>query len=448
MITHREVHRIKRNIKKFTIINLSSIIILLVPAFKNLSAQQEIWAKITTGAARQRIKLGIETFKFSQNHRDFLVEPATILEEVIRDDLIFSLYFEIIRPQETERSKNPNSMNNYLFWQKLGAQVVLAGEMESKKKTTLRIQLLDVYRKKLIATKTYEISANLRWLAHKVSDDIIKILTGEEGINQTQIVFSRRIDNAKELAVIDYDGYNLKQLTNTRNLNLFPAWSTDGKKIAFSSYDKYNLNICTLNLKNQKVEVFFNKVGLNTTPAFSPNGKEIAFSASFDGNPEIYIMDISGKDLRRLTYSNAMEISPSFSPSGDEIVFVSDRTGSPQIYIMNKDGSNVRRLTYEGTYNTSPEWSPRGDLILYVSRVGNNNQIFVIDPQGDNFYQLTNTGNNEEPSWSPDGLHIVFSSNREGSYEIYQMHWDGTGVRRLTNLGGCYSPSWSPRIKQ
>ncbi|MEO0072779.1 MAG: Tol-Pal system beta propeller repeat protein TolB [candidate division WOR-3 bacterium] len=430
--------------KIFAILLLSSTI-----GLNQLFSQQEIWAKITAGGIRQRIKLGIENFKVPAGQAELVLGHVSELQKIITDDLVFSLYFEIIHLDSLALAHLQGKSNLSLRkWLEAGAQVLLWGEVEIKKKTTIKISLFDTYRQKLIATKSYEIQPNIRQLAHKIADDIIKILTGEDGINQTYIVFSKRRGTAKELAIVDYDGYNLTDLTDSKNLNLFPEFSPHGDKIVYSSYENNNVNIFLYDFKKHSGEVIFNQPGLNTTPAFSPDGKQIAFSASFDGNSELYLIDLTKKNLTRLTYSPAIEISPSFSPSGQELAFVSDRTGMPQIYIMNIDGTNIRRLTWEGSYNTSPAWSPNGDLIAYVSRVGNSNQIFVTDPSGTNYVQLTYIGNNEEPSWSPDGLHIVFSSNRTGTYELFQMHWDGTNQRQITNCGGAYSPSWSPRIKK
>ncbi|MDW7988432.1 MAG: hypothetical protein RMJ65_07020, partial [candidate division WOR-3 bacterium] len=220
---------------KFYLFLISSILIGL--SINSLYSQQEIWAKITSGGGRQRIKLGIENFKVPTNQADLLSEHIKEIQKVITADLAFSLYFEIISLDTTRLGARPSKNNpNFQSWLDLGAQVLLFGEAEVKKKTTIKISLFDIYRQKLIATKSYEIQPDLRHLAHRIADDIIKFLTGEEGINQTYIVFSKRQGKAKELAIIDYDGYNLVELTNSKNLNLFPEFSPQGDKIVYSSY--------------------------------------------------------------------------------------------------------------------------------------------------------------------------------------------------------------------
>jgi TolB protein len=432
--------------------NSKSLIILfilcvLVSLWQTLHAQTEIWAKITAGATRQRIRLAVADFLLPLDTAEGLITTSGNIRQVMIDDLEFSLYFDLIRPDTLKKFSSTDKKIDYTGWQSTGAQVLLATDLQLKKQTVLSIRLYDLFTRKQIGAKTYELTDNTRWLAHKMADDVIKILTGEDGVSQTQITFSLRKGDAKELAIVDYDAFNLQQLTSTGDLKLFPEWSPLANKIAFCSYASNNLNIYAYDLKKKTAELLSGKYGLNTTPAYSPDGRRIAASLSFEGNSDIYIMNADGKNLRRLTYGNSIEISPSWSPTGQELAFVSDRTGVPQIYIMNIDGTNMRRLTYEGSYNTSPAWSPRGDLIAYSSMVGrSSHQIFVTDISGNNRVQLTSLRSNEEPSWSPDGLHLVFSSNRSGNNELYVMHWNGTGQRKITNSSGAFSPSWSPRL--
>lgn len=93
----------------------------------------------------------------------------------------------------------------------------------------------------------------------------------------------------------------------------------------------------------------------DSTPAWSPDGKEIAFTSSRDGNSQIYVMGADGKNLRRLGKNAFKEYSPSWSPDGNWIAFTSTRDGAPNIYIMDKNGGNVQRITTGG--GDIPIWS-------------------------------------------------------------------------------------------
>jgi TolB protein len=424
-----------------------NLLIFNLLILKSTYAQQEVWAKITAGATRQRIRLAVPNFMIPSNSPDGIISSSKEIRQITIDDLEFSLYFEIVKIDTLKPFSIVEKKVDFTGWQNTGAQVLFVGDVQIKKKTTLNIRLYDLFTRKVIGTKTYEISDNIRWLSHKIADDVIKLLTGEDGVSQTKIAFSLRKGTAKELAVVDYDGYSLDQLTNSGELKLYPDWMPTANKIAFCSYAKNNFNIYTYDLNKKAIDLICSKDGLNTNPAYSPDGKLIAVSLSYESSPDIFIMNADGNNIRRITYGNSLDISPTWSPSGQELAFVSDRTGVPQIYVINIDGTNQRRLTFQGSYNTSPAWSPRGDLIAYVSRISDgSNQIYVTDLTGENRVCLTNLRNSEEPSFSPDGLHITFSSNRSGTYELYTMHWNGAGQRRITNTNGAFSPTWSMRL--
>lgn len=410
----------------------------------------ELWAKITTAGAQKRLDLIIADLNLPKDYTQGLEPLAKKIKAIITADLDFSLYFNIITLDSNKNYQTIERKVDFANWAKTGAQVLLAGDIFFRKGNTfLKIRLYDLLTYRNIGTKEYPFVSDIRSLAHTISDDIIKLLTGEEGVSRTKIAFSIKRKGNKELALVDYDGFGLSTLTTDGRLKLFPEWSPKGDRIAYCSYDKGNLNLYIFDLNTKSSKLICANLGLNTTPAFSPDGNRLAVALSEGSDIVLYSMTSEGKSKKRITYSSSINISPTWSPSGNQLAFVSDRTGSPQIYIVNADGTDLRRLTFEGYYNTSPAWSPRGDLIAYVSReTDGSHQIYITDINGENRMRLTSFGNNEEPTWSPDGLHLAFSSNRTGIYEIYLMHWNGMGQRMITNTGGAFSPSWSPIIKR
>ncbi|MDI6840648.1 MAG: Tol-Pal system beta propeller repeat protein TolB [bacterium] len=431
------------------------IILLLSQVSPGQVPPEEVWLKLTTaGKPKRQIRLGIEDFISKEQVPESLKNQIREIKNVVEQDLIFSLHFNLVSPIEaisldSVKSKIPD------FNRWATAEVLLTGELLAKEflfwkgKLYLLIRVYDIGLKKEIFNNSYTLSKNSRAVAHKISDDVIKFLTGEDGVSQTKIAFSMKTGRTKEIAIVDYDGFNIEQLTTIGKLCLFPDWSPKDRCIAFSSYDSENLNLYLVDIKDGKVKLLSSINGLNSTPSFSPDGKRIALTLTKDGNPEIYIMDVSGHGLKRVTNNFAIDTSPTWSPTGREIAFVSDRAGSPQIYITDIDGTDVRRLTFDGNYNTAPAWSPRGDLITYVSQLDEGGpQIFIIDISGENQVQLTSEGSNEDPHWSPDGLHIVFSSNRSGVYKLYTMRWDGGEQRVITSTDGAYSPSWSHKLER
>lgn len=288
----------------------------------------------------------------------------------------------------------------------------------------------------------------LRLMAHRLADELVYRYTGEPGIARTKIAYVSDHAGARELFVMDYDGYAPRQVTVDGFLNLMPRWSPDRRYLLYTSYrSRTRQDIEMLELATGKRWTLVNLPGLNITPAASPDGVWVSFATSQDGNHEIYKLNTNTKQLSRLTVHNAGDLSPSWSPTGQEIVFTSDRGGGPQIYIMSADGSNVRRLTYEGNYNAAPSWSPRGNWIAYICRTDERQyKLCLTSPDGQKRLQLTTgTGVDDSPSWSPDGRHLVYSSLSDGKSHIYMINADGTERERLTS-GEMYNgyPEWSP----
>jgi TolB protein len=181
-------------------------------------------------------------------------------------------------------------------------------------------------------------------------------------------------------------------------------------------------------------------------PAWSPDGKLLAFSSDREGNEDVYVMNPDGTGIRNLTTNEADDSSPDWSPDGARILFVSDRDANGEVYVMNADGTGVANLTNSEGDDKDPAWSPDGQQIAFVSSRDDNSDIYVMNADGTGVTNLTNSeGNEEDPAWSPDGQRIAFVSIRDGNYDIYVMNADGTGVTNLTNhLAEDRSPVWSP----
>ncbi|MBW2109534.1 MAG: PD40 domain-containing protein [Deltaproteobacteria bacterium] len=285
-------------------------------------------------------------------------------------------------------------------------------------------------------------------MIRRFANDVIRLLTHHEGIFNTRIAFLSTTPGQKEIYIADFDGHNPQQFTDTGHITLFPAWSSDGKWLAYTDYRRGKPDLYIQNIKERQ-GIMTSFKGSSITPAWAPGRFALAASLSYEGNPCLYLLTGKGKVVKRLTTHWGIDVSPTWSPDGKKIAFVSNRSGSPQIYVKDLGSGRVRRLTYEGKYNTSPQWSPRGDFIVYAGMVrGNGINIYLIPVAGGSPIQLTrDAGNNESPTWSPDGTMIAFSSNREGPYRIYVMNANGSNQRRLLVLPGEQSePSWSPRL--
>ena len=223
-----------------------------------------------------------------------------------------------------------------------------------------------------------------------------------------------------------------------------PAWSPDGRRIAFGSGRDGNREIYVMNADGSGVTRLTYNEAIDSGPAWSPDGRRIAFASTRDGSFEVYVMNADGSGVTRLTDNDAFDWFPAWSPDGRRIAFESNRDGNAEIYLMSPDGSGVVRLTYNGAADFSPAWSPDGRRIAFVSYRAGKSEIFVMDASG--VTRLTHNDTHDVgPVWSPDGRRIAFSSERDGNPEIYVMNADGSGATRLTYNGARdLVTAWSP----
>src|SRR5262249_1826770 len=299
--------------------------------------------------------------------------------------------------------------------------------------------LYDVKTKnQLIASRH---TGEVRKIAHEFADEIVKLLTGHDGIASSRIAYV----SGDSIKMMDYDGFNQRGFANDGPLLRFPQFSPDGRYIAYVSYKTGVANIVVRSSDGGLVGgTRFNST--TSSPTISPNG-QLAFSSAIsgDGSMEIYVSNIDGSNPKRLTRTaKRINISPRWNPrTGREIAFISNRGGSPQVYVMDSSGASQRPLIARGGQADSPSWSPDGRYVAVTYGGAGSFQIFVADVASGQLLQLTSQGRNESPGWSPDSRHLTFQSNRTGSWEIWQMHVDGSDQRRLTRGGG-RTPTWAP----
>ncbi len=256
---------------------------------------------------------------------------------------------------------------------------------------------------------------------------------------------------------------SIRRLTNRSYGEIDPAWSPDGRHIAFAyepadgsiSSNRHKLYVMESDGSNPRI--LTNDPAGSIQPAWSPDGRRIAFASNRDGNWDIYVMESDGSNPRNLTnYVAGREEYPAWSPDGRHIAFASNRDDNNDIYVMESDGSNPRNLTNNANATGDsrsyiPAWSPDGRHIAFESWRDGNYDIYVMESDGSNPRNLTNdrSAGYRDPAWSPDGRHIAFVSYSDAyGFDISVMGSDGSNPRNLTNTNSWteieVSPTWSP----
>ncbi len=332
-------------------------------------------------------------------------------------------------------------------WGRFGAEAILKIEdFSTMSQCEFQVAAYSLRDQNRLMAKRYKASgAGQKKLVHVMTDDLVRCLTGQEGIALSKIAFVSDATGNKELYLMDYDGDNVRRLSSDKALFLYPRWSPDGRDLVAVSYLRGRPQLCRIQVAQGLRTFLATFPGLNSGGAYSPDGKSLALTLSKDGNPEIYCMTLEDGSVHRLTRDSFLDSSPTWSSDGSRIAFVSTRGGSPQIYEMNSDGSNQHRISFQGGYNTSPCWSPKGNFIAYCSLQGKNFQLFLLDTSTLTTYQITNDArSNEDPSWAPDGRHLIYSSSKNYRSEIFMIDiYDQHPIQLTHRLGSCVSPSWS-----
>lgn len=392
------------------------------------------------------------------------VEAAKTIGQVLWDDLNFEREFDMI-PRDTYASiPAARSLTSVPFdrWRELGADGLVVGSVQRQGDTfRVEVALFGVKTRQSAFAREYTASAaNPRFFAHSIADDIYETQLALRGVARTKLAFVSDRDGerirttievraVKEIYVSDYDGANQRRFTVNHTLNLNPAWSPDGRSLAYTSYIRGVPDIFIANIYQGTApeNPLHGKTEENFLPVFSPDGTKIAFESNRDGNAEIYVMNRDGSGLRRITNHPSIDTTPTWSPSGTQIAFVSDRTGNPQIYVVGADGLNFMPLTVGlESYCDRPTWSPAPfNEIAYASRGGGGNDIKVIDLATRERRQITfGEGSNESPAYAPNGRHLAFSSTRAGRLrQIFLIDRMGKDVRQLTRAGNNQTPAWS-----
>ncbi len=430
---------------------MKKIVIVLFAALFGLCGAQALFAApktdvyigITSAGGKRLPTIAMPAFAADE----ISAEAAQTIHSTLRADILYGRYFDV---SEDGPEFNAKDLKNTLRdWAKLRANYLIGGNISYKDSYyTIKLYVYDTSTQAPVFAKAFKGNqSSLRRLAHIAADQIIQTLTGRRGIADTKIAFSNNSTKHKEIYVVDYDGQNLKKLTNDRSIALLPRWSKDGR-IYYTTYRYKNPDIFAIDLKAGKIAPVIIRGGLSLIGGVSPDGKALVFTSSKGANPSIYIYNLETGQKRQITNRQSVDGSPSYSPDGKFITFVSNRAGNPQIYVMELSTGQTRPLTRNFNWSDSPQWSPTGEWIVFAGRESPYHpfDIFLVDLTGTQLRRLTtDAGSNEDPTWSPDGRFIAFTSTRDGGKrKLYVMDADGSAPHLVADLkGDTFTPHWS-----
>jgi TolB protein len=286
------------------------------------------------------------------------------------------------------------------------------------------------------------------------------------------------IDGMGEIYIMNADGSNTLQLTNSGGRNRCPALSPDKKRIAYMSNLKTNYymgwDIFTINVNGTDIVRMTNDHARNYNPQWSPDGTRIVFASDFGCTQklQIFMMNSDGTNIRQITATPSPSscYAPCFTPDGKEIVFVSNNEGQYAISKINLETNLMTNLTQENNiYSDWPVVSPDGKKIVYHSYedkkldfLNKPYKICSINIDGTDKRVITSNSPDGQvytdwyPSWSPDGSKIIFSGGKrcmglwqkygDGQLyfvdQIYMMNSDGSDLVRIPYIWG---NNWFPR---
>ncbi|WP_016913820.1 Tol-Pal system beta propeller repeat protein TolB [Vreelandella stevensii] len=422
---------------------LSKVWLFCVLLLISSVASANLTIEITRGSDRA-LPIGVVPFEGGES----LPEDVA---QIIQDNLERSGFFSPLdRGAMFER---PSQASDVQFgtWRSLDVRYLVVGRArQSGSGYELQFDLMDISGQRSILRETVTANSNdLRGAAHYISDEIFEAITDIRGAFSTRIAYVTAQgvgDNMQfGLYVADADGRRSQQVLTSDQPIMSPAWSPDGRKLAYVSFESGKAAIYIQDVATGQRVQATSFDGINGAPTWSPDGRRIAMSLSKDGQPEIYILDVANRSVERVTQSNSIDTEPAWSPDGRSLIFTSDRSGGPQIYQYSLGSGETNRITFTGNYNARARFSPDGEEIFFIHRSSRGYQVAKQDLGGGRLVVLSESTRDESPSVAPNGTMVIFATQQGGAGVLSAVSADGRSSFRLPAAQGeVRDPAWSP----
>ncbi|WP_368562701.1 Tol-Pal system beta propeller repeat protein TolB [Pseudoxanthomonas sp. UTMC 1351] len=380
--------------------------------------------------------------------------PQTDVASVVRADLERSGAFRALPEASIVERPTRGSEIQYPTWRALRQDFIVVGRVVDGGEGSYRVEyeLFDVAKQERLLGLAMTARANaMRDVAHQIADAVYEKILGVRGAFWTRIAYVTASGSGRNmryaLMVADADGYNPQVIVRSAEPLLSPAWSPDGRRLAYVSFEGGNSAIFIQDIATGAREKVSSFRGINGAPSFSPDGSKLALTLSRSGNPEIYVMDIGSRQLRQLTNQSSIDTEPTWSADGSSIYFTSDRGGRPQIYRVPASGGSASRVTFEGSYNATATVSYDSKKIAVAQGSGNTYRIAMMDSSlGSPRWSSLSPGSlDESPSFAPNASMVLYAAREGGRGVLYAVSADARVRQRLVLADGdVREPSWSP----
>jgi TolB protein len=423
--------------RSFYLLGLLFLLACALPARAQLSIE-------ITGAGATRIPIAIVPFAGEG-------ALGAGISGIVRADLERSGLFRGLEVPPLSPVPTEASSVSFPEWRSRLADALVLGSVSARPdgRYEARFRLYDVVKQASLGGIAYTLSKDqARATAHRIADFVYEKLTGEKGVFSTRIAYVVKRGNRYELQIADADGAGEETALASFEPIISPAWSPDGRRLAYVSFEQKKPVVYVHSLLEGKRSAVANFKGSNSAPAWSPDGAKLAVTLSREGGSQIYLINADGSGVRRLTTSTAIDTEPRFSPDGQWLYFTSDRGGTPQIYRMPAAGGEAQRVTFEGGYNVSPRLSPDGKTLAYITRNEGKFQVALLDLSNRQVQVITDSDRDESPSFAPNGRMILLATVVGGRGVLSAVSADGRVKQRLSaTTGDVREPAWGPFIE-
>ncbi|MBN2089508.1 PD40 domain-containing protein, partial [candidate division KSB1 bacterium] len=254
------------------------------------------------------------------------------------------------------------------------------------------------------------------------------------------IAFQTDRDENMEIYSLEIASNYERRLTNHPARDEFPIFAPSGKFLAFTStrndtthqYEAEKMrDIYFCDLEGNDVRQFTENLDDDWNPTFHPKGELLAFASSRDDVrsshfseqwSNLYLANLKTRSLTPLTSDNIQVGCPCFSPDGKWLVMNNNSTGKFHLYQLNLKKRKTEQLTFHDGNDAAPRFNPKGTQIVFFSDINGDCDLFLLDISTRNLQQLTAQSTDEcYPEFSPDGKKIVYQAMVDGKFQIFWL---------------------------